>query len=87
VRTADTITERPIARSVASHAITKLHHEPGPALQLTIDSLDDGWLTVAVEGDDESTSAWATVATFGGAAHEPADRSACLADPAPDLGL
>ena len=53
-----------------------VHHEPGRSLQLTIEPLDDALLTLAVEGDDDETLAWGTVATFGEARHEPADRLA-----------
>ena len=53
-----------------------MHHEPGRSLQLTIEPLDDALLTLAVEGDDDETLAWGTVATFGEARHEPADRLA-----------
>ena len=42
---------------------------PGSALQLTLDPLDRGLLTLSFEGD----TAWFTVATFGEAGSEAAD--------------
>jgi hypothetical protein len=53
-----------------------VHNEPGRGLQLTIEPLDDALLTVAVEGDEHSTLAWATVATFGEGTHDAANRLA-----------
>jgi uncharacterized protein YndB with AHSA1/START domain len=45
---------------------------PASALQLTLDTVDRGLLTLSFEGD----SAWFTVATFGAAGPEAADRLA-----------
>jgi hypothetical protein len=45
---------------------------PGSALQLTLDALDRGLLTLSFEGE----SAWFTVATFGDGESEAADRLA-----------
>ena len=53
-----------------------VHHQPGRALQLTVDAWNDALVTLAVEGDDDATLAWGTVATFGRGVHEPADRLA-----------
>lgn len=53
-----------------------VHHEPGHSLQLTVDPWADGLVTIAVEGDEDDTLVWATVATFGQHPDEPADRLA-----------
>ena len=57
-----------------------VHVEDGRALQLTLEPVGDGLLTLAVEGDSDGTLAWGTVATFGDDDHPAADRLAARLD-------
>jgi uncharacterized protein YndB with AHSA1/START domain len=49
---------------------------PGSALQLTLDPIDRGLLTLSLEPSADALSAWFSVATFGDGESEAADRLA-----------